>query len=190
MSELSITKHAKERYAERIMDRDSKADVTVFIATNENKIKDDITKMVEFGEKIYSGSTVNHPKNVIDVYLTGTWVVLVDTSSNAVITLYEVDLGLGREFNLNYIKQVCERLVEAQRRQSEVANEVGKLKTDIENQITENESLIADLKRRIRGLENENSSGRAMLQDIGGRLNEAKVAVRDTVSILIGKKVW
>lgn len=190
MAELTITKHAKERYAERIMDRDSKADVTVFVVTNETKIKDDITKTVEFGEKIYSGNTVNHPKNVIDVYLNGTWVVLVDTSSKAVITLYEVDLGLGREFNLNYIKQVCERLAEAQRRQSEVANEVGKLKADIENQITENESLIADLKRRIRGLENENSSGRAMLQDIGGRLNEAKVAVRDTVSILIGKKVW
>ena len=50
---ITISKHAKERYAERIMDRDNKTDVAVFLRDHDDKIQNDIEKMLEYGTLLY-----------------------------------------------------------------------------------------------------------------------------------------
>ena len=45
--DYKITEHAKQRYAERIMDRDNKIDIAVYINQNEEKIRQDILKMIK-----------------------------------------------------------------------------------------------------------------------------------------------
>ena len=76
---LKVSNHAKERYSERIMDKDNKADMLVFIQKNEQKIKEDIFKMITYGEILYSGKpTVDYNKQPVDIFLKDTWVVIVD----------------------------------------------------------------------------------------------------------------
>lgn len=53
---MAITKHAMTRYAERIAGRDELIDINIYIAQNEDKIIDDINKMCEHSELIYTGS--------------------------------------------------------------------------------------------------------------------------------------
>ena len=108
---LKISTHAKERYSERIMDKDNKIDVALFIQQHEQKIKEDIFKMIQFGKLLYSGkSTCEFNKQPVDVYLNGTWVIIVDIAKSNVITLYTIDLGLGNDFNNEYIKQLTAKL--------------------------------------------------------------------------------
>ena len=69
----SVSKHARERYAERIMDKDG-TDVATFAIKNEKKILDDIDKMVEYGELLYTQEsfvrgTKKHPRKIPRVLL-------------------------------------------------------------------------------------------------------------------------
>ena len=50
----TISNHSKQRYAERIMGKED-IDVNRFITLNEDKIKTDINKLIQYGEMIYSG---------------------------------------------------------------------------------------------------------------------------------------
>ena len=76
---IKISNHASQRYAERIMSKED-TDVQRFMVTHEQKIHDDIEKLIEYGQIIYSGKqkTRDGKTNNVDVYLNGTWVVLVD----------------------------------------------------------------------------------------------------------------
>ena len=99
----SISKHAEERYAERIMERDTKGDIAVFINEHKEKISTDINKMIEFGKKIYSGKSPqlsqknNNKPYIVDIYLNGYWVIIVGKENNTVITLYNIDLQVDQK---------------------------------------------------------------------------------------------
>ena len=50
-----VSAHCKTRYAERVMGKREKPDAARFVSLNEDKIKTDINKMIEYGSCIYSG---------------------------------------------------------------------------------------------------------------------------------------
>ena len=98
--EYNISVHARQRYAERIMGKED-TDVNRFVTLNENKIKTDINKLIQYGELIYTGkqSQKDGKGNMVDVFLKDCWVVIADSRIKNVITLYKIDLGLDDEFN-------------------------------------------------------------------------------------------
>ena len=53
--EYIITDHAKERYAERIADREGNWDIKQYVACNDGKITEDINKMMEYAQFIAEG---------------------------------------------------------------------------------------------------------------------------------------
>ena len=108
----TISNHCKQRYAERIMGKDDNIDINRFITLNEEKIQTDISKMINYGELIYTGrQTQKDGKgSILDVFLKDTWVILVDSRTKNVITLFKVDLYLGDEFNRIYVSKMMEKL--------------------------------------------------------------------------------
>ena len=49
---IEITKHAEERYVERIMGYSERGDIISYIAENKDLIAERLNKMVEFGTEI------------------------------------------------------------------------------------------------------------------------------------------
>ena len=49
LTKYKISKHASERYAERLRGKDEKIDIHKFISENEDKIKTDLKKLISFG---------------------------------------------------------------------------------------------------------------------------------------------
>ena len=126
LDNIKISAHAQERYAERIMDRNEKSDVVVFIAQHKQKIKEDIFKMIEYGTLLYSGKPVtDFNRQPVDIFLNGTWVVIVDIAKCNVITLYSIDLGLGNDFNQEYISKLMQKLNVAKEDGFETINDEG-----------------------------------------------------------------
>ena len=184
----TISKHAQQRYAERIMDKDSKTDIAGFINAHAEKISTDINKMIEFGTKIFSGTLENQGSNY-DVYIHDTWIVLADAKSQKVVTLYAIDLGVGDEFNQNYICLLLERLNNAQKAYEEKSKELTERVSEWEEQIRENKEKIKELRRTANALEQANENLEAVIADYSTQKYVAGQEVREIVRTLIGKKI-
>lgn len=188
---MNITRHAKERYAERVMDKSSNHDIQKFINEHEQKIHDDIEKMIAFGTLIYSGKQTqkdNKSSNIIDVYVNGCWIILFDSANENVITLYKVDLGADEEFNNTYVQKMMERITEAKALYEEVQSGVTTENAEYKVLIEENIAQINLYRNYIKNLEELNAGYKAIIDNNIVKINMANTAVGAVVNKLIGKK--
>ena len=186
-----ITEHAKQRYAERIMDRDGKTEVAVFVSQHQQKIQEDIGKMIDFGEIIYTGvSTSDYNKNVVDVILNGHWIVITDPKNEKVITLFEIDLGLGKEFNDEYITKLLEKLNAAKAKYQEQADRIDQTVKEYNELIDKNDEQIRVYRSFIKSLESQNSNMVGLIAESKNNKTMAEQEVREIVGTFCGKKVF
>lgn len=191
LQELKISQHAKERYAERIMDKDNKTDIAIFIANNEEKIRVDITKMIEYGQFLYSGKPIDlFNKQPVEVYLNGTWIIIVDSRKSNVITLYSIDLGVGDDFNAQYIGKLLDKLNIAKKNLLDMKNSIETETNTYTALLNDNDVAIAEYKKIIKSLEQQNEGYRMMINTLQANVMIADKSVRDIVATLIGKKVF
>lgn len=187
----NISNHAKQRYSERIMGKDTNYDINKFILEHEQKIQEDINKMVEFGELIYSGrqSQKDGKGNIIDVYLNGCWVVLVDSKNkNTVITLYKIDLGLDDEFNKTYISKMIEKLNTYKDILNDVQEKVQNESSMYKEMISDAESQIKEYRIMIKNLEDLCVGYKSIIDNNIVKVTQANRDVADVLNALIGKK--
>ena len=188
---MEISKHAETRYAERIMNKAEKADVTVFVQNHREKIKNDIEKMVEFGFLLYSGRSVSeYNKNVVDVYLRDTWVVIVDKEKQLVVTLYSIDLGVGKEFNDEYITLMRNKLDKAKAEYESQKMIIVKKQVECKNIMEQNRQVIADYRKIIKALEEQNQMYDDLIDSMQTNMQVAEKDVRDIVAVFVGRKVF
>ena len=93
---VNVTNHAAMRYAERIADKESLADINTYVARNRDKIENDINTMLDHSDFLYHGRVGTKDNGVVDVYLSGTWILLLDSAKSKVITLYKVDFNVAK----------------------------------------------------------------------------------------------
>lgn len=189
----TISRHAMERYSERIMGKDENIDINRFITLNEDKIKTDINKMISYGELIYTGKQ-NKSKDgknanaVVDVFLRDCWIVLADSKSKNVITLYKIDLGLDDEFNRIYISKMLERLSESKVALEETKKQVEAESNTYKKMIADAETEIKVYKSMIKNLE-ELCEGYKMIVDNNiVKVSKASREVAHILNTMIGKK--
>lgn len=190
MIEYKISSHVKQRYAERIMGKDNKNDVNRFIAENDFKIKQDIHKLIHYGELIYTGkqSQKDGKGNVLNVYLNGCWIVLVDNKSEVVVTLYKIDLGLDDDFNKIYISKMMDKLNESKVALENIQLEVLQESNMYREMIDDAESQINEYRAMIKNLENLRDSYKGVIENNNVRIFQANKEVADIVNSVIGKR--
>lgn len=189
---LKFSNHAKERYAERIMDKETKLEVNVFIQEHEEKIKSDITKMIQYGTLLYSGKPTSdiYDRRPVDIYQNGLWIIIVDTGRNNVVTLYSIDLGVGDELNQEYVGKLLSMLNAAKQNYEEVKAEIELQANTYRDIITQNESIIATYRKDIKELEKYSEDLRGVIEGLETRTTLADREVRDIVAKMIGKKIF
>lgn len=185
----TISKHAMQRYSERIMGKED-IDVNRFITLNEDKIQTDINKLIQYGELIYQGKQTQKDgkNNIIDVYLKDCWVVLVDSRTQNVITLYKIDLGLDEEFNKAYVSKMMEKLNvkkevldNVQRQVKSESDTYKEMMSDAENQIKEYRTMINNLEELCEGY-------KLIINNNSVKIAQANKDVADVINTLIGKR--
>lgn len=187
---FTVSKHAKERYAERIMNKEDLWDINYFVNQNEEKIIKDITKMLEYGEVIYSGKQKDNKgrENIVDVYRKDCWILLVDKCTKNVITLYKVDLGCGDDFNVEYVTRMVEKIHTAMDNVSKVQMEVLNESNMYREMIAKNNEQIAEYRTYIKNLEVLNESYKQIIDNNVVKNSQANKELAEHVNTLIGKK--
>lgn len=183
---LTITQHCKERYAERIMSRDSKCDVAVYIAQNQEKIEEDINKMATYGEILYVGPLKD--KNIVNVILNGTWVLLADKDIKKAITIYKIDFGLGEEFNKSFVTKMKEKIAISKGHLKEVELGIEIQKRAYKDAIDECEKKIKDAKNMINTMTTQLNAYVDLLKTADAEKTEAEDLVRSHIMNLVCKK--
>lgn len=188
--EYKISKHCEERYAERIMEKDSCYNINKFINDHKNKIADDINKMIAHSECIFVGkqSQKDGKGNVLNVYLKDTWIILVDVKAEMVVTLYKIDLGLGDEFNKTYISKMMEKLNAAKKDLEDAQLEVQIESNTYKDMIADAEAQISEYKIMIKNLENMCDGFRQIIDNNVVKVSQANREVAEIVNTLVNKR--
>ena len=188
--EYNITKHAMQRYTERIMNKEDNNDINRFIVENEDKIKTDISKMITYGNLIYTGKSASKDgkSSMLDVYLKDHWIILVDNKSHNVVTLYRIDLGCGDEFNTTYISKMLEKLNKNKETLENVKMEVGIESATYRDFMSDAEAQINEYKSIIKKLENLCQGYKTVLDNNCIKVSQAEREVAEVVNTLISKK--
>lgn len=188
----SISKHASERYAERIMGKEDNLDVNRFITLNEEKIKTDINKLINYGELIYQGKQTQKDgkSNMIDVYLKDCWVVLADSRTKNVITLYKIDLGFDEEFNKLYISKMMEKLNAYKEVSENTKQQVQTESNTYREMIADAEIQIKEYRTMIKNLEELCGGYKAIIDNNCVKIAQANKDVADVINTMIGKKTF
>ena len=188
--DYKISNHCQTRYAERIMGKDNKNDINRFIAENNEKIKTDLIKMVNYGTLIYTGkqSTKDGNSNVVDVFIKDQWIILVDQKTHNMITIFYIDLGCGDDFNKEYISRMMDKINVAKEDLSSVQEKVEGESAKYKEIIEDNVSQINEYKGYIKNLEELNRGYQSIIDNNIVQVAQANKQVADTVNTLIGKR--
>lgn len=186
----TVSKHAKERYTERIMEKATANEINTFLVQNEDKIIGDINKMIQYGELIYIGKQVQKDGRSynVEVFLNGLWVVITDVKSKNVITLYKIDLGVDEEFNLEYVDRMMQKFNDAKENLECVTTEVNHENDSYRTMIEQNTNMINEYKGYIKNLEELNVGYKTILANNSVKIKRAETEMTDILNKLIGKK--
>lgn len=189
---LTFTKHARERYAERIMHRDNIRDINVFVAENTEKIEKDIKNMVLYGEEIYAGKpSFNNPKQHNCIYiLNDLWIVVIDAYDDKVITLYRIDLGAGEDFDIAFKRRLLDKINEAKKIAEETKSQIEAESDQYMAIIKDNTEMIAELRKKIKNLESINEAYSSTIEAANKRKSMAEDDVKYYVATLVGRKIF
>lgn len=147
IEELVITEHAKKRFAERIMDKNSPLDINKFILEHQSEIKERIEKMVMFGTSIYKGKLRDY--NITEIFINGSWAVILDKDLKKVITLYKVDLGCSEELNEAYVSEMMNKILSTKQRYEEKRQQNQENNQQLSNSIKDYQNKIKELKKMM-----------------------------------------
>lgn len=186
--EYLITNHAATRYAERIADKETVLDATAYVVKNKEKIENDINTMIEHSRHLYYGKVGTRDNTNVDVYLSGTWVILVDPRTSKVITLFKIDFGVGEDFNKQFVQKVLDKIEEHQKILEEKKKQVEEEKVAYINIVKDNEAQIAEYRAIIKRLENANRDYQEVIDNIDSQCAAAALAIKRDVENLVMKK--
>ena len=186
----TVSKHAKERYAERIMDKTTANEINTFLVQNDDKIVNDINKMIQYGELIYTGKQTQKDGRSynVEVYLNGLWVIIVDVKSKNVITLYRIDLGVDDDFNHEYVRRMMDKFNAAKENVELVTYEVEHENDSYESLIRQNTDTINEYKSYIKNLEELNAGYKTIIDNNNVKIRMADREAVEVLNKLIGKK--
>lgn len=148
VDKIIFTNHILERYVERTMGKTGN-ELKQFVVQNSEQIKDKILKLYEYSEPFWYGKIKDHDFTYFTINRDG-WVMVIDKNKTTLVTIYQVDLGLGVDFNKQYIAEL-KKFVENE------LNAIEQLKV-------ENESLSEEDKKEIDELKETNKILQAQIE--------------------------
>ena len=184
---IDISQHAAQRYAERIAGRDTKIDINIFVQQNIERIEDNINAMLNNADLIYRGK-LGKRNNTTDVYLSNTWVLLVDPSKSKVVTLYKIDLGVGEEFNRDYAQKSLEKINLHKQELEAAKTDVAEQKETYQKLIAEYEDQISEYRDAIRKLEQLKTDYQDIVKELDTNCIAAELAIKHDVENLVSNR--
>lgn len=157
---MNCTNHFMERWTERIQEIKDEKEKRDYIAKNREMIVQHANTTFENATFLWKGQIGdNTTKNY---YIKDNAIFVTNTTDDALITVYKVDLGFTEELNTTVRRGLVEKIQELQKEKEEIEieslYEVDSKKSEassVEDQIKVMEEQLANYRRRKQFLEEE-----------------------------------
>lgn len=185
---IEFTQHVLERYVERTMNKTGN-EIKQFLAQNEEQVKQQILKLYQYSEPFWQGKNKDHNYTYFRINKNG-WLIVVDKNKTKLITLYKIDLGLGEEFNKQYISEIKKNV--------DILNEkIETAKTDYNDKVLSNNKVIEELKDQIKLLQAQIKSSNDTIEllekekDVElGNISLQEQMLKSKIEKFIGAKIF
>lgn len=188
LEKIEFTNHILERYVERTMNK-SENEAKQFLAQNSEQIKEKILKLYEYSEPFWCGKIKDHDFTYFTINRDG-WVIVIDKNKTKLVTIYQVDLGLSKEFNKQYINEIKEYV-------EKEFTEIELVKKDYNIHVAENNAKINALKEENKAIqaELEQNNNRIKLLEMEKDVELKAIALKEKdlhrkIEKFIGSKIF
>lgn len=177
---MEISKHAKERYVERVVGITDTNGIVGYLMANEDLVNERIEKAVTFGKLIYTGALNGHKGAKVYCNTSGL-IAIVATNADLVITIYQIDFGLGEEFNELYVTNSLEKLEKLEEELIAIEEDNSRQFKEIEEEKEINKEAIKRYNILIKQLENRNKA----LDEVRGTLTTKRSIKESDIKDLV-----
>ena len=188
LEKIEFTNHILERYVERTMNK-SENEAKQFLAQNSEQIKEKILKLYEYSEPFWCGKIKDHDFTYFTINRDG-WVNVINKNKTKLVTIYQVDLGLSKEFNKQYINEIKEYV-------EKEFTEIELVKKDYNIHVAENNAKINALKEenKVIQAELEQNNNRIKLLEMEKDVELKAIALKEKdlhrkIEKFIGSKIF
>lgn len=186
---LDITKHASERYVQRVMGYTDKQDIALYIVQNKDLIHERINKMIQYGEIIFKGKVNNG--NFVNVTIHDTWVIFTDRENSRVITLYKISLINSDEcFNKLFIEKIKAKIHASSLKLEQLTQKNNDEKNELKIKIEKNKVKIKEFEALIRELKSSNDAYSSVIDTYDAELHIISTEIKHTVENLVSEKIF
>lgn len=118
----NCTKHFIERWVERIVGITVDKQAKEYISLNQEMIKEHANKSFDFAQFVYKGQLGDNITR--NYYIKDDMVFVTNTTDDAFITIYKVDLGFTDELNATVRKGLLEEIERLRKEEEEIELEI------------------------------------------------------------------
>lgn len=152
---MEITNHGYERFCERILKVEFK-EIKTYIEVNKEDIKTAFNELFENSVLFHTGAYFD--QNEAKFYINGKWVMVVNSTNQAIITIYGVAYGFSENVDQYITKDIMENVSKLYIKRSAVNEGLEEIEKSIDKQLTVNIATIESLERQIEILKSSNYS--------------------------------
>lgn len=186
---VEITKHAEERYVERIMGYTERGDIISYIAENKDLITERLNKMLEFGTEIYEGKI--RDGSYVHVVLKDTWILILDRKKAKVITLYKICLmSDDDEFNKLFVDKMRQKIEKLQNRKTVNRVATEKIVEGYQAKIKENNTRASEYEGCAAKLREQNKVYHAEIDAARAITACDEMEIKHAVEDLVAAKIF
>lgn len=119
---MNITKHFLERWVERVLYIEDNKEVKEYVVKNDEILRSNIDTTFNHSDYIYTGQIGDNITR--NYYIKDDIILVANTTNDALITVYRIDLGLTKELNKTVIKGLIDELTKLKAEKEEIDHEV------------------------------------------------------------------
>jgi hypothetical protein len=143
---MELTNHAYERYCERFLNI-SENDIKKYLEENKEDVRNSFIELLNKSIFLFKGAYCEN--NIVNYYVVDNFIIVVNESNEAIITLYKINFGLGEDINKIVTNELIKEINILKEKEQEETKNKEKEISEIEMNINRIDSDIEKLTNEI-----------------------------------------
>lgn len=184
----NCTKHFLERWTERIVGITTEKERNEYISLNRDMIVEHANKTFEYSQFVYKGQIGDNITR--NYYIKDDIVFVTNTTDDALITIYKVDLGFTEELNVTVRKGLIDEIAKLREEQNAVEFEILIEVENKEFEISSVDENIKILEEQLHNLKKQKHSAEQEVKSIKSKALNTGLELKKYTLMLVNSKEY